>query len=72
MALDPCALLSQIETAIEALLTGGHSSYAIGGRQVTKLDLAQLMEERRMLLNEVQRSESRSVVRLAKFGRVRR
>lgn len=69
--MDASALLTQIEAAIEALLTGGHSSYSIGARSVTKLDLAQLFEERRLLINEVQRSTSGATVRLAKFGRIR-
>ena len=51
--MDAAALLSQVESAIEALLTGGASSYSIGARSVTKLDLAQLFEERRLLQREV-------------------
>jgi hypothetical protein len=51
--MDPTVLLTQIETAIEALLTGGASSYSIGARTVTKLDLKSLLEERRMLIAEV-------------------
>lgn len=66
--MDAAALLSQIEAAIEALLTGGHTSYSIGSRSVTKLDLKSLFEERRMLLNEVQHSRGSSV-RLAKLTR---
>lgn len=70
--MDASSLLAQIEEAIEALLTGGHTSYSIGSRSVTKLDLAQLLNERRLLKNEVDRSSSTSPrVRLAKFGRVR-
>lgn len=58
MALDPAALLAQVEDAISALLTGGASSYSIGARTVTKLDLDQLLRERRSLLAEVSRSSS--------------
>lgn len=71
MALDPSALLTQIENAIEALLTGGHSSYSIGSRSVTKLDLPALFAERRMLKSEVDRNASGGFVRFAKLGRVR-
>lgn len=71
MALDPSALLTQVETAIEALLTGGHSTYSIGSRSVTKLDLNSLFEERRLLLQEVQRATAGGTVRLARMGRVR-
>lgn len=70
MALDPQTLLTQIETAISALLTGGHTSYSIGGRSVTRLDLARLFDERRMLQSEVARSTGSSI-RVAKFVRPR-
>jgi hypothetical protein len=69
--MDPATLLSQIEAAISALLTGGASSYSIGSRSVTKLDLADLMNERRMLLTEVQRSTGSGAFSLAKLGRRR-
>lgn len=69
--MDPETLLSQIEAAITALLTGGASSYSIGNRSVTKLDLGALMEERRMLLNEVARSSGSGAFSLAKLGRRR-
>ena len=64
------SLLTQIDAAIEALLTGGASSYSIGARSVTKLDLGQLFEERRMLQREVAR-ESGGVFSLAKMARQR-
>jgi hypothetical protein len=66
--MDAASLLSQIETAIEALLTGGASSYSIGARSVTHLDLAQLFEQRQMLQNEVAR-ESGGAMRYAKLQR---
>ena len=62
------SLLAQVESAIEALLTGGASSYSIGSRTVTKLDLAQLFEERRILQNEVNRSD-RGMYRLGRITR---
>lgn len=61
-------LLSQVEAAIEALLTGGASSYSLGARSVTKLDLATLFQQRNMLQMQVQR-ESGSAFSLAKMGR---
>jgi hypothetical protein len=69
--MDAANLLTQIEAAIEALLTGGASSYSIGNRSVTKLDLKSLFEERRMLQTEVQRSTGSGVFSLAKMGRRR-
>ena len=66
--MDPATLLAQIEAAITALLTGGASSYSIGARTVTKIDLAALMSERRLLLAEVQRMTGGSV----RLGRITR
>lgn len=65
------SLLAQIDTAIEALLTGGHESYTIGNRSVTKLDLSDLFEQRRILKTEVER-ESGGGIRLAKMMRTSR
>jgi len=65
------SLLAQIDAAIEALLTGGHSSYSIGQRSVTKLDLGDLFNERRLLQMEVSR-ESNGMFRLAKLQRTSR
>lgn len=62
------SLLAQIEAAIEALLTGGASSYSIGSRSVTKLDLSQLFEERRLLQNEINRA-NRGMYRLGRITR---
>lgn len=64
------SLLAQIEAAIEALLTGGASSYSIGSRSVTKLDLADLFEQRNLLLSQVSR-ETSGAFSLAKMGRRR-
>lgn len=69
--MDPATLLAAIEAAINALLTGGASSYSIGSRSVTKLDLAQLMQERRMLLREVQNQSSSGAFSLGTVGRRR-
>lgn len=65
------SLLAQIDAAIEALLTGGASSYSIGARSVTKLDLAQLFNEKRILEGQVSR-EANGMFRLAKFQRTSR
>ncbi len=64
-------LLALIDSAIEALLTGGAQSYSIGSRNVTKLDLGKLMEERRMLLLQVQRESGSGGFSIAKIGRPR-
>ena len=63
------SLLALIDSAIEALLTGGASSYSIGSRSVTKLDLADLFEERKLLLMQVQRESGSGAFSLAKIGR---
>lgn len=70
MALDPATLLDQIDAAINALLTGGASSYSIGNRSVTKLDLTDLFNERRLLQREVARSTG-GAFRVAKLQRPR-
>lgn len=71
MALDPATLLDQIDAAINALLTGGASSYSIGNRSVTKLDLTDLFNERRMLQREVARATGGGAFRVAKMQRPR-
>jgi hypothetical protein len=65
------SLLTLIDTAIESLLTGGASSYSIGSRTVTKLDLAALFNERRQLEIQVQRESGSGGFSLAKMGRQR-
>jgi cobalamin biosynthesis protein CobD/CbiB len=65
------SLLAQIDAAIEALLTGGASSYSIGNRSVTKLDLGDLFEQRRLLQMQVQRESGVGAFSLAKLGRRR-
>tara|TARA_R110000823_G_scaffold78907_2_gene179864 strand:+ start:2854 stop:3069 length:216 start_codon:yes stop_codon:yes gene_type:complete len=68
----PATLLAQIDTAIEALLVGGASSYSIGSRSVTSLDLPTLFEQRRLLQSEVDRESGGGMFRLAKFQRTSR
>lgn len=62
-------LLALIDSAIEALLTGGASSYSIGSRSVTKLDLGELFQQRNLLQMQVQRESGSGAFRLAKLGR---
>lgn len=69
--MDPATLLAQVEAAITALISGGASSYSIGSRSVTKLDLKSLFEERRILQTEVARSSASGAFSLAKIGRRR-
>jgi len=66
------SLLALIDSAIEALLTGGASSYSIGARTVTKLDLSQLLEERRQLQIQVQRETGSGSISLGRMTRHRR
>ena len=65
------SLLALIDGAIEALLTGQHSSYSIGARTVTRLDLSQLMEERRILQQAVERETGGGIFRKAALRRAR-
>jgi hypothetical protein len=64
-------LLAQVEAAISALLTGGASSYSIGNRSVSKLDLAALMDQRNKLTRQLER-ESGNGITLGKMSRVSR
>lgn len=66
------SLIAAIDAAIEALLAGGASSYSIGGRSVTKIDLPALFAERRHLQRQLDRESGGSVFRLAKFQRTSR
>ena len=72
MPLSALALLDLVDNAIVALTTGGHSSYSIGARSVTKLDLATLFVERRMLQREAERESRSGAFSLAKMGRTSR
>ena len=64
------SLLAQIDTAIEALLTGGASSYSIGSRTVTALDLGTLFAQRNALQVQADREAGGGgMFRLAKFQR---
>jgi hypothetical protein len=65
------SLLAQIDAAIEALLTGGASSYSIGNRSVTKLDLGDLFQQRRLLQMQAQRESGVGAFSLAKLGKRR-
>lgn len=66
---NPASLLAQIDAAIEALLTGGASSYSIGSRTVTALDLSTLFEQRNLLQTQVDRESGGGMFRLAKMQR---
>jgi hypothetical protein len=68
----PASLLAQIDAAIEALLTGGASSYSIGSRTVTALDLNTLFQQRNMLQTQVDRESGGGMFRLAKMQRTSR
>ena len=64
------SLLAQIDAAIEALLTGGASSYSIGSRTVTSLDLGTLFEQRNLLQIQADREAGGGgMFRIAKFQR---
>ena len=64
------SLLAQIDAAIEALLTGGASSYSIGSRTVTSLDLGTLFEQRNLLQVQADREAGGGgMFKLAKFQR---
>lgn len=53
--IDYEARLSKVQTAIDAILTGGHSEYEIEGQRVTKLDLESLQAEEQRLIGRINR-----------------
>jgi hypothetical protein len=63
--------LDAVDAAIEALETGGHSSYSISGRSVTKLELGALYVERQRLQRLVDREAAGGMFRGAKIVRPR-
>lgn len=71
MALSTEAELNQVQEAIQALTTGGHSSYSIGGRSVTKLSLAELEQREATLLKRLARETGGGMFRGAKIMRPR-
>jgi hypothetical protein len=64
-------LLAAYDTAILNLLAGEHESYNIGNRQVTRLDLKDLQEQRDRIAFLANR-ETGSAVHVAKMQRVTR
>lgn len=69
MALTPEQELEFVQNAIQALLYGGHSSYSIGGRSVSKLDLNTLFQREDVLLKRVNRSSSGGIFALGRMAR---
>lgn len=63
------SLLTLVDAAIEALVTGQHSSYSIGARTVTRLDLGDLFEQRRILQQAAEREQAGGVFRKAAIRR---
>lgn len=69
MSVSTAQLLSDVEDAIQAILTGA-KEYRVGNRTVTREDLDKLMDARDRLKREISRS-SKSPVRVAKIGNAR-
>ena len=67
MATSATTMLAEVEAAISALLTGQHSSYSIGARTVTRLDLDKLRAWRDELKWEVQREGGAPLAHVAKI-----
>lgn len=70
MALSASQHVELIDSAIQDVLAGRASSYSIGNRSVTKLDIKALYDERRKWAAQADR-ESGGTFRLAKIGRRR-
>ena len=70
MALSAAQHLELIDAAIQDILAGRASSYTIGNRSATKLDIGKLYELRDKYVALAAR-EANGMFRLAKFGRAR-
>jgi len=71
MALSTAQELAQVQEAIQALTLGGHTSYSIGGRSVSKLSLESLQIRERELIKRLAEESRGSIFSVAKFSRVR-
>lgn len=69
MSVSASQLLSDVENAIQALVTGA-KEYRIGNRMVKREDLNNLMDTRDRLKREIARANT-SPVRVAKVGNPR-
>lgn len=69
MSVSASQLLSDVESAIQALLTGA-KEYRVGNRYVKREDLDQLFDARDRLKREIARTTN-SPVRVAKIGNPR-
>lgn len=69
MAQSPETIVNSIDDAIYALTVGGASSYSIGARSVTKLDIPGLLEARDYYQALADRASGGGMFRLAKFTR---
>ena len=67
--MDAAAELALINAALTALYTGGHSSYSIGARTVTRLDIKGLTERKKELEWQIARESGGGAIRLAKITR---
>lgn len=69
MALSAAQHLELIDAAIQDVLAGRASSYSIGSRTVTKLDLSKLYEMRDKYAVYAQREAGSGAFSLAKMGK---
>jgi len=69
MASTAAELLAVYDEAILALVRGGASSYSIGGRTVTKLNLRDLEKRRDELALQVERESGGGIFRKATIRR---
>ena len=63
--------LASVQAAISTIESGGVSSYSIGSRSASKLDLTALYAREEVLLTRLQRESGSGAFSLAKIGRRR-
>lgn len=71
MALSTAQELNLVQEAIQALTIGGHSSYSIGGRSVTKLSLGELQSREKELIARLAQENRGSIFSVAKMSKPR-
>jgi len=63
--------LASVQAAIASIENGGASSYSIGNRSVSKLNLKDLYEREQVLIQRLARESGSGAFSLAKMGRQR-
>lgn len=64
-------LLTEVNAALKALISGRHQSYSVNGRTVMRHQIGELRELRKDLMAEIARTSGAASVRVAKITKPR-